>query len=135
MIFIAYLGNVSINSRHTVHRILKQNLWRAFYLIEIIVYIHIVQFVGLALETHGVINHQFAFLVIVCHFGCPYTTNFTQSGRKLVETDICPVPVNQIPGFHQYKSPVISPAVFRSALPLRLAITVAQTEHMQIGHG
>ena len=97
MVLVTNLGDISVNGRHSVHRILKQNLRRAFYLIEIIVHINIIQFVGRALEPHGIINHQFALLIVISHFGRPYATHFAQSGRKLVETDIGPIPVNQIP--------------------------------------
>ena len=78
---VAYLGDVAIDSRYFLVGILEEDLRECLYPVEVIVDIDIVQFVRLVLETHGKVNHQFAFLVIISHFGRPYAADFTQACR------------------------------------------------------
>lgn len=73
---VAYLGDVTVDSRYFLVGILEEDLRECLYPVEVIIDIDIVQFVRLVLETHGEVNHQFAFLVIVSHFGRPIRSRF-----------------------------------------------------------
>ena len=135
MVLIPYFGDVAVDGRNRFVRVFVKQLGQALDTVEIIVHVHVIQFVAFVAEAHGVVNHQFAHPFVVGNFGCPCATYFTQSGCQLVKTDVGAFPVYQVPRLHQHQPLVVSPTVHVAvALPLRFAETVTTGKYVEVGH-
>ena len=136
MVLIPYFGDVAVDGRNRFVWVFVKQLGQALDTVEIIVHVHVIQFVAFVAEAHGVVNHQFAHPFVVGNFGCPCATYFTQSGCQLVETDVGAFPIYQVPRLHQHQSLIVSPTVHVTvALPLRFTVAVAAGKDMEVGHG